>query len=117
MKAQTLKNDSMMDYMTSSKIMEINIDNPVIIELKNKLSVDKNDKTIIDIVWLLHDTTLLNSGFHLEEPSSFCNRINRMIKLGLSLDDDNEIENTIEETVETNEVELNEDESKMEEVD
>ena len=117
MKAQTLKNDSMMDYMTSSKIMEINIDNPVIIELKNKLSVDKNDKTIVDIVWLLHDTTLLNSGFHLEEPSSFCNRINRMIKLGLSLDDDNEIENTIEETVETNEVEADEDESKMEEVD
>ena len=36
--------------MTSSKIMEINIDNPVI-RIKNKLSVDKNDKTIIDIVW------------------------------------------------------------------
>ena len=50
MKAQTLKNDSMMGYMTSNKIMEINIDNPVIIELKNKLSVDKNDKTINDIV-------------------------------------------------------------------
>ena len=34
--------------MTSNKIMEINInDNPVIVELKNKLSVDKNDKTII----------------------------------------------------------------------
>ena len=49
---------------------------------------------------------------------SFCNRINRMIKLGLSLDDDNEIENTIEETVEeTNEVEVDADESKMEEVD
>ncbi len=121
MKAQTLKNDSMMGYMTSSKIMEINIDNPVIIELKNKLSVDKNDKTIVDIVWLLHDTTLLNSGFQLEEPSSFCNRINRMIKLGLSLDDDNEIENTIEETVEETVVdgaiEAVEEESKMEEVD
>ena len=119
MKAQTLKNDSMMGYMTSNKIMEINIDNPVIIELKNKLSVDKNDKTIVDIVWLLHDTTLLNSGFQLEEPSSFCNRINRMIKLGLSLDDDDddEIENVIEENVETNVVEGDEDESKMEEVD
>ena len=126
MKAQTLKNDSMMGYMTSNKIMEINIDNPVIIELKNKLSVDKNDKTIVDIVWLLHDTTLLNSGFNLEEPSSFCNRINRMIKLGLSLDEDNEIENTIEESLEeTDTVEAEaeaeagaeEDESKMEEVD
>ena len=119
MKAQTLKNDSMMGYMTSNKIMEINMDNQVIIELKNKLSVDKNDKTVIDIVWLLYDTTLLNSGFQLEEPSPFCNRINRMIKLGLSLDDDDddEIENVIEENVETNVVEGDEDESKMEEVD
>ena len=77
------------------------------------------DRTVKDIVWLLYDTTVLNSGFHLEEPAPFCNRINRMIKLGLSLDDDDddEIENVIEENVETNVVEGDEDESKMEEVD
>ena len=121
MKAQTLRNDAMMGYMSSNKTLEINIDNPVINELKNKLSVDKNDRTVKDIVWLLYDTTVLNSGFHLEEPAPFCNRINRMIKLGLSLDDEEDIENTIEETVEQSVEDSVEDSveesSKMEEVD
>ena len=125
MKAQTLRNDSMMSYMSSNKTLEVNADNNVINELKNKMIVDKNDRTIKDIVWLLYDTTLLNSGFNLEDPSQFCNRINRLITIGLSLDegvvdegvvdegvvDEGEIENTIQETLEE------EEQSKMEEVD
>jgi molecular chaperone HtpG len=66
----------------------------------------------------MYESSLINSGFSLDEPSAFVNRINRMIKLGLSLDDDNEIENTIEESLEEiNDVEVEADESKMEEVD
>ena len=99
MKAQTLRNDQMMGQMGSQKTLELNTDNSVIKELHNKLSVDKNDKTIKDIVWLLFETTLINSGFQLEEPSMFCDRINRMIRMGLSVDDDedDEQENVIEE--------------------
>ena len=44
--------------------------------ITNSLTFDKNDKTIKDIVWLLFETTLINSGFQLEEPSMFCDRIN-----------------------------------------
>ena len=123
MKAQTLRNDQMMGHMSSQKILEINTEHVVINELQSKMDADKNDKTIKDIVWLLFETTLINSGFQLEEPSVFCNRINRMIKLGLNLDDEelkeDEVDEVdeVDEADEANEAEEDDNCSKMEEVD
>ena len=123
MKAQTLRNDQMMGQMGSQKTLELNVDNSVIKELNNKLSLDKNDKTIKDIVWLLFETTLINSGFQLEEPSMFCDRINKMIRMGLSVEDEDEdedeqnVENAIEEIVLDNNQEDQQEESNMEDVD
>merc|ERR1719272_347759 len=67
MKAQALRDSSTSSYMVSNKTVE-------------------------DLVWLMYETALLTSGFSLEEPQNFASRIHRMIKLGLSIFEDDKAE-------------------------
>merc|ERR1712205_270314 len=118
MKAQALRDASMTSYMVSKKTMEINPNHTIMKELLAKATADKSDKTVKDLVWLLFDTSLLTSGFNLDEPTQFAGRIHRMIKLGLSIDDDDEGLGDDDDLPPLEEVEGAADEaSKMEEVD
>merc|ERR1711869_175518 len=114
MRAQALRDNSMSSYMASKKTMEINPKHSIMKELKAKSAADKGDKTVKDLVHLLFETSLLTSGFSLDEPATFASRIHRMIKLGLSIEDDDEAED-VEELPPLKED--NDEGSKMEEVD
>jgi molecular chaperone HtpG len=92
MKAQTLRDSTMSSYMMPKKIMEINPSHSIIKELKQRFIKDAGDSTLKDIVNLMFESSMINCGFSLEEPSVFVNRINNMIKMGLSLDDEDDSE-------------------------
>jgi len=88
MKAQALRDNSTMGYMAAKKNLEINPDHSIIQSINDKVQADPNDKSIKDLVMLMYETALLTSGFNLDEPQTHANRIHRMIKLGLGIDED-----------------------------
>ena len=117
MKHQALRDASMSSYMVSKKTMEINPHHSIIKELRRKADTDQNDKTVKDLVMLLFDTALLTSGFNLEDPSSYGERIHRMVKLGLSIDDDELPPAPVAASSEMDADDLAEGEGRMQEVD
>jgi len=121
MKAQALRDTSTMGYMSAKKHLEINPDHNILRALREKADSDKNDKSVKDLVCLLFETSMLTSGFSLEDPTVHASRIHRMIKLGLGIDEEEEVAAAATEEASTEDMpplEGDEDDaSRMEEVD
>ncbi|CAB1339972.1 unnamed protein product [Coregonus sp. 'balchen'] len=118
MKSQALRDNSTMGYMTAKKHLEINPTHPIVETLREKAEADKNDKAVKDLVILLFETALMSSGFTLDDPQTHANRIYRMIKLGLGIDDD---DSAVEDILQPSEddmpvLEGDDDTSRMEEM-
>merc|ERR1711899_5656 len=118
MKAQALRDTSTVGYMAAKKHLEVNPDHSIVENLRQRAEADKNDKSVKDLVLLLFETSLLSSGFSLEDPAIHAQRIHRMIKLGLGIDEDDEADAAVADDTDMPPLEgESEDASRMEEVD
>lgn len=90
MRNQPLSQNQMMHHMRNNRILEVNPDNPIIASIKQSLTLEKESekKYVNDMVNLIYEVAVVNSGFSLDDPSAFSKRIFNIIKMSLSLDDD-----------------------------
>lgn len=80
-------NDMMYNFMQPKKTLELNPDHSIVKSLQARVADASNvDKLARDSIWLLYETSLLTSGFDLDEPTSYASRIFKLISLGLADD-------------------------------
>jgi molecular chaperone HtpG len=100
MKAQALSNsDGGMMGGGSRKILEINAEHPILLDLKARVEKSTSEKTIKHIVDMLYSTALLDSGFALEEPNKYAQQIYKIMTLGLAGDEEEEETEAVAEAV------------------
>ena len=116
MKAQALQNADSLQYMAGKKTLEINTEHKIIKELKKRLEANSNDKSLFNLVMLLYETSMLMSGYSLDNTKHYGLSIHRMIELGLNLDDDDD-ELPDLNNLDNDKNEENEEDDEMENVD
>ena len=120
MKAQALRNSQIDQFMGARKIMELNTGHLIMRTLREKLGNETNHKQCKDIVELLYSNAILNSGFILENPSEYADKVNKMIEVGFCDAEEDPNPPDLSDTPNNGaniEDESPSDESKMEEVD
>jgi len=105
---------------TAMKVVEVNFRHPVIKALKDKvdaLEEDEEDKQLEDYANMLYDVALVNSGFLMspEEVTLFSERLHKMVRSGLEVAEDAEVDPLPEFAEDEEEEEEDEDDDEDEE--
>jgi molecular chaperone HtpG len=85
-RAQALADNNANSYMVGKRTLEINPDHRIVVALKQRLAADDAaapSAPVRHLMRLLYETALLLSGFHMDDPSAFVQRVHRMMALGL----------------------------------
>ena len=87
LKAQALRDSTSLALAPAKKIMELNPQHLLVRQLRDAAGKDDkaNEQVCSDLAWVLFETSLLTSGFSLDNPSAFADRVHRLVAHGLGL--------------------------------
>ncbi|KAM9352639.1 endoplasmin [Symphorus nematophorus] len=108
---QTGKDISTNYYASQKKTLEINPKHPLIKKMLNRVNSDAEDQTASDLAVVLFETATLRSGYQLADTKAYGDRIERMLRLSMNVDLDEQIEEEPEEEPAEEDSEDKEDDS------
>jgi len=93
MKAQALSTEQQKQFLANAKkILEINPRHPIIKELNTIINTGADEKRAEDLTLLLYQTSLLTSGFTVDDTADFATRIQKILKQNLNIDPNAKVE-------------------------
>merc|ERR1711879_361117 len=118
MKAQMGGMTEQNTMMAGRKILEINPNHPVVVDLLNKVKANKEDEMAKETASMLFQAATIESGFEIQDPTFFVSKVYRMMSKDLGVDPDAPIKEVeVPEEEEEEEGEDDEDEEDKEEKD
>ncbi|XP_034169145.2 endoplasmin [Pangasianodon hypophthalmus] len=94
---QTGKDISTNYYASQKKTLEINPKHPLIKEMLKRVHTNEDDQTASDLAVVLFETATLRSGYQLVDTKAYGERIERMLRLSMNIDLDEQVEEEPEE--------------------
>uniref|UniRef100_A0A9J8CNG6 Endoplasmin n=1 Tax=Cyprinus carpio carpio TaxID=630221 RepID=A0A9J8CNG6_CYPCA len=94
---QTGKDISTNYYASQKKTLEINPKHPLIKEMLRRVKVNAEDQTAADLAVVLFETATLRSGYQLTDTKAYGDRIERMLRLSMNVDLEEQVEEEQEE--------------------
>ncbi|XP_074533930.1 endoplasmin isoform X2 [Halichoeres trimaculatus] len=83
---QTGKDISTNYYASQKKTLEINPKHPLIKQMLKRVNEDPEDQTASDLAVVLFETATLRSGYQLADTKAYGDRIERMLRLSMNVD-------------------------------
>merc|ERR1711879_955012 len=114
MKAQMGGMTEQNTMMAGRKILEINPNHPVVVDLLNKVKANKEDEMAKETASMLFQAATMESGFEIQDPTFFVSKVYRMMSKDLGVDPDAPIKE-VEVPEEEEEEEGEDDEDEKEE--
>jgi heat shock protein beta len=84
MKAQTLGDNTQLEFMRGRRVLEINPSHPIIMDLNFACKETPRSPKAKHLVELLYETAQLSSGFSPENPAEFGGRVYEMMAMALA---------------------------------